>query len=142
MRHNAYYAILAARPGARAIVTDICVPISRLAEAIEDTRSDLAQSGVMGPILGHVGDGNFHAILLIDPDNLAELTAAKAASDRMVTRALALGGTATGEHGIGIGKLDYMAREHGAGWALMGTIKQALDPLNILNPGKLVPPRN
>ncbi|MGX0975195.1 D-lactate dehydrogenase (cytochrome) [Roseovarius sp. MBR-51] len=142
MRHNAYYAILGQRPGARAIVTDICVPISRLAEAIEDTRSDLAHSGVMGPILGHVGDGNFHAILLIDPDNPAELTAAKAASDRMVTRALALGGTATGEHGIGIGKLDYMQREHGAGWALMGTIKQALDPLNILNPGKLVPPRN
>ncbi|MAN99799.1 FAD-linked oxidase C-terminal domain-containing protein [uncultured Roseovarius sp.] len=142
MRHKAYYAILASRPGARAIVTDICVPISRLAEAIEDTRSDLAQSGVMGPILGHVGDGNFHAILLIDPDNPAELAAAKAASDRMVTRALALGGTATGEHGIGIGKLDYMQREHGGGWALMGTIKQALDPLNILNPGKLVPPRN
>jgi D-lactate dehydrogenase (cytochrome) len=142
MRHNAYYAILGQRPGARAIVTDICVPISRLAEAIEDTRSDLAQSGVMGPILGHVGDGNFHAILLIDPDNPAELAAAKAASDRMVTRALALGGTATGEHGIGVGKLDYMQREHGAGWALMGTIKQALDPLNILNPGKLVPPRN
>jgi D-lactate dehydrogenase (cytochrome) len=96
----------------------------------------------MGPILGHVGDGNFHAILLIDPDNPAELAAAKAASDRMVTRALALGGTATGEHGIGVGKLDYMAREHGEGWALMGTIKQAFDPLNILNPGKLVPPRN
>ncbi|MFU8778028.1 MAG: FAD-binding oxidoreductase [Roseovarius sp.] len=142
MRHNAYYAILGQRPGARAIVTDICVPISRLAEAIEDTRSDLAESGVMGPILGHVGDGNFHAVLLIDPDNPDELAAAKAASDRMVARALALGGTATGEHGIGIGKLDYMAREHGQGWALMGTIKHALDPLNILNPGKLVPPRN
>jgi D-lactate dehydrogenase (cytochrome) len=142
MRHNAYYAILAARPGARAIVTDICVPISKLAEAIEETRADLDQAGVKGPILGHVGDGNFHAVLLIDPDNPDELTAAKAASDRMVTRALALGGTATGEHGIGVGKLDYMQREHGGGWALMGTIKQALDPLNILNPGKLVPPRN
>ena len=142
MRHNAYYAILAARPGARAIVTDICVPISRLAQAIEETRADLAEAGVDGPILGHVGDGNFHAVLLVDASDLAEIERAKAASDRMVARSLALGGTATGEHGIGVGKLDYMPREHGAGWAVMGAIKQALDPDNIMNPGKLVPPRN
>ena len=142
MRHNAYYAILAARPGARAIVTDICVPISRLAQAIDETRADLTQAGVQGPILGHVGDGNFHAILLVDETDPAEIARAQAASDRMVARSLALGGTATGEHGIGVGKLGYMEREHGAGWAMMGAIKQALDPDNILNPGKLVPPRN
>ncbi|MGX0876204.1 D-lactate dehydrogenase (cytochrome) [Roseovarius sp. MBR-154] len=142
MRHNAYYAILAARPGARAVVTDICVPISKLAQAIEDTRADLQEAGVPGPILGHVGDGNFHAVLLVDESNPDELARAKAAAARMVERSLALGGTATGEHGIGVGKLDYMAREHGAGWAMMGAIKAALDPLGIMNPGKLVPPRD
>lgn len=142
MRHNAYYAILAARPGARAIVTDICVPISKLAQAIDETRVDLVRSGVQGPILGHVGDGNFHAILLVDESDPAEIARAQAASDRMVARALDLGGTATGEHGIGLGKRGYMAREHGAGWAVMGALKQALDPDNIMNPGKLVPPRN
>ncbi|MFB9148383.1 FAD-binding oxidoreductase [Roseovarius ramblicola] len=141
MRHNAYYAILASRPGARAIVTDICVPISRLAEAIEETRADLARAGVAGPILGHVGDGNFHAVLMVDMEDEAEIARAKSASDRMVERALAMGGTATGEHGIGVGKLGYMAQEHGGGWAMMGAIKAALDPDNILNPGKLVPPR-
>jgi D-lactate dehydrogenase (cytochrome) len=142
MRHNAYYAILATRPGARAIVTDICVPISRLARAIEETRTDLARAGLAGPVLGHVGDGNFHTVLMVDMDDEAEIARAKAASDRMVERALAMGGTATGEHGIGVGKLGYMAREHGHGWAMMGAIKTALDPDNILNPGKLVPPRN
>jgi D-lactate dehydrogenase (cytochrome) len=142
MRHNAYYAVLASRPGARAIVTDICVPISRLAEAIEETRADLAQSGVHGPILGHVGDGNFHATLLVREDDAEELARARAAAGRMVERSLGMGGTATGEHGIGVGKLDYMAREHGPGWAMMGTIKAALDPDNIMNPGKMVPPRN
>jgi D-lactate dehydrogenase (cytochrome) len=142
MRHNAYYAVLASRPGARAIVTDICVPISRLAEAIEETRADLAQSGVHGPILGHVGDGNFHATLLVREGDAEELSRAKAAAERMVERSLAMGGTSTGEHGIGVGKLGYMAREHGGGWAMMGAIKAALDPDNIMNPGKLVPPRN
>lgn len=142
MRHNAYYAILASRPGARAIVTDICVPISRLAEAIEETRADLAEAGILGPILGHVGDGNFHAALLVDETDAGEIARAKAAAERMVERALRLGGTITGEHGIGVGKLGYMAREHGPAWPLMGAIKSALDPDNILNPGKLVPPRN
>ncbi|MGI3210376.1 FAD-binding oxidoreductase [Roseovarius tibetensis] len=142
MRHNAYYALLALRPGARAIVTDICVPISKLAEAIEETRTDLAEAGVMGPIVGHVGDGNFHATLLVDMDNADEVARAKAAAARMVERSLRLGGTATGEHGIGVGKRDYMASEHGGSWAMMGAIKTALDPDNIMNPGKLVPPRN
>lgn len=142
MRHNAYYALLAMRPGARAIVTDICVPISKLAEAIEDTRADLAEAGVIGPIVGHVGDGNFHATLLVNIDDPGEVARAKAAAARMVERSLKLGGTATGEHGIGVGKLDYMAGEHGGGWQMMGAIKTALDPDNIMNPGKLVPPRN
>lgn len=142
MRHNAYYAILASRKGARGLVTDICVPISRLAQAVEETQADISESSIPGPILGHVGDGNFHAILLIDEDRPEEIAEAKALSRRMVERALALGGTSTGEHGVGMGKLDFMAREHGDGWAVMGDIKRALDPKNILNPGKLVPPRN
>lgn len=141
-RHNAYYAILAARPGARALVTDVCVPISHLARAVSETQAELAESGFAAPILGHVGDGNFHAIVLIDPDRPAELEQAKRLSDAMVERALRLGGTATGEHGVGMGKLGFMAREHGQGWQVMGALKQALDPLGILNPGKLVPPRN
>ena len=139
MRHNAYPACVASRPGATAIVTDVCVPISRLAEAVEETRADIAASSIPGPILGHVGDGNFHAILLIERGNAAEANEAKRLAARMAERALRLGGTVTGEHGIGIGKLPYMQAEHGAGWAVMGAVKRALDPLNILNPGKLVP---
>ncbi len=138
MRHNAYYAILASRPGARAVVTDLCVPMSNLAQAVEDTRADIAKSPIPGPILGHVGDGNFHAILLIEPGNTAEKDAALALSQRMVERALSMGGTVTGEHGVGLGKLPYMEAEHGAAWGLMGQIKRALDPHNIMNPGKLV----
>ncbi len=141
-RHNAFYAVKALRPKSRTIVTDICVPISRLAEAIDETAKDLQDLGVTGPILGHVGDGNFHSSLFYDPEDTDEFTRAKEAAHRMVKRSLALGGTATGEHGIGIGKRDYMAQEHGPAWALMGTIKTALDPDNILNPGKLVPERN
>lgn len=138
MRHNAYPAILALRPGATALVTDVCVPISRLAEAVEETRADIAESPIMGPILGHVGDGNFHAILLVDKDNPAEMAVARRLSNRMVERALHLGGTITGEHGIGCGKLGYMAAEHGAAWDVMGQIKRALDPANLMNPGKMV----
>ncbi len=139
MRHQAYPAILASRPGCTAIVTDVCVPISALAEAVEETRADIAASGLPGPILGHVGDGNFHAILLVRPDDPAEHATAKHLSHRMADRALRLGGTITGEHGIGIGKLGHMAAEHGPAWAVMGAIKQALDPQSLLNPGKLVP---
>ena len=142
MRHNAYHAIIAARPGCRAVVTDVCVPISRLAEAVETCRADLKAHDVQGPILGHVGDGNFHAILLFDPDDADEKQRVLDASKRLVDLALSLGGTSTGEHGIGIGKLGYMEREHGGAWAVMGAIKAALDPENIMNPGKLVPPRN
>ena len=142
MRHNGAYAIYAARPGWKALVTDVCVPISRLAEAINQTADDLAEAGIYGPILGHVGDGNYHSVIMFDPSDPTALDQVKAASNRMVERGLAMGGTATGEHGIGIGKLDYMALEHGHGWEVMGTIKQALDPDNIMNPGKLVPPKN
>ena len=138
MRHNAYYACLALRRGATALVTDICVPISRLAEAVEETRADIANSSIPGPILGHVGDGNFHAILLVEPGNTKELAVAKDLSHRMVERALRLGGTITGEHGVGMGKLDYMQAEHGDGWAVMGDIKRSLDPKNIMNPGKVL----
>lgn len=138
MRHKAYWSILASRPGATAIVTDVCVPISNLAQAVNETQADIAELGVAAPILGHVGDGNFHAILLIDTSDEAETRTAKALADRMAERALALGGTVTGEHGVGIGKLDYMTAEHGAGWDIMAQIKQALDPQGILNPGKVV----
>lgn len=138
MRHNGYYAVLAMQPGARALVTDICVPISRLAEAVEETQDDISASGLAGPILGHVGDGNFHAILLVDPDRPADLETAKALAHRMSDRALRLGGTTTGEHGVGMGKLGLMEAEHGAAWDVMGTIKQALDPQNIMNPGKML----
>ncbi|QFT92644.1 putative FAD-linked oxidoreductase [Roseovarius sp. THAF9] len=142
MRHAAYHAIVAHRPGTKALVTDICVPISNLARAIEDTRAHLDAQSIEGPILGHVGDGNFHAILQFDPSDAADKTRVLKASEHLVDLALSLGGTATGEHGIGVGKLGYMEREHGPGWGLMGTIKRALDPDNIMNPGKLVPPRN
>ena len=138
-RHDAYWAMLALRPGCKAVATDVCVPISRLADAVEETRADIAASPIPGPILGHVGDGNFHAILLVDPDDPGDLVEAKRLAGRMADRALRLGGTVTGEHGIGMGKLDYMQAEHGAGWAVMGEIKRALDPDSILNPGKLVP---
>ncbi|MFN3971902.1 MAG: FAD-binding oxidoreductase [Gemmobacter sp.] len=140
MRHQAYPACLALRPGATALVTDTCVPISQLALAVEETRADLAASPIPGPILGHVGDGNFHVILLVDRANPAELAEAKRLSARMADRALRLGGTVTGEHGIGMGKLGYMQAEHGLAWEVMGAIKRALDPRNLMNPGKLVRP--
>ncbi len=138
-RHSAYWAILASRPGAKAVVTDVCVPISRLADAVEETRADIAASGIPGPILGHVGDGNFHAILMVDPSSTNEVATAKALAVRMAERSLRLGGTITGEHGVGFGKLGLMAAEHGQGWQVMGAVKAALDPLNLMNPGKVVP---
>lgn len=138
-RHAAYRAILASRPGMKAVVTDVCVPISRLAEAVDETRADIAASGLTGPILGHVGDGNFHAILMVDPGSADEVAVAKALAGRMAERSLRLGGTITGEHGVGLGKRGLMAAEHGEGWAVMGAIKRALDPAGVMNPGKLVP---
>ncbi|MBZ4021826.1 2-hydroxy-acid oxidase [Rhodobacter sp. TJ_12] len=139
MRHGAYSACLAARPGCMGLVTDVCVPMSRLAEAVAKGRAMLDAAGLTAPILGHVGDGNFHAIVLLDRDNAAELQKAKDVAHDLAHMALEMGGTITGEHGIGLGKRDMMAEEHGAAWGVMGAIKQALDPQNILNPGKLVP---
>lgn len=139
MRHNSYRHALAAYPGRTPITTDICVPISRLAQAVEETAADIAASGIPGPILGHVGDGNFHALLLPVTGDAAEWDRAMALAGRMAERALKLGGTVSGEHGIGLGKMKYMAREHGPAWLTMARIKAALDPDGIMNPGKLVP---
>ncbi|GIX12849.1 MAG: 2-hydroxy-acid oxidase [Paracoccaceae bacterium] len=138
MRHNAYYAAKALRPGCRVLTTDVCVPISRLAEAVTETRADIEASGLVGPILGHVGDGNFHCALLIDPDRPEELGRAKDLAHRMNRRALRLGGTVTGEHGVGRGKMAYMEEEHGPALSVMAAIKKALDPQGIMNPGKIV----
>lgn len=138
-RHSAYYAALAARPGALGFTTDVCVPISRLAEAIHGVRAQVAQSILDSPILGHVGDGNFHLIFCVDPDNRAEMDEVQRLNAALVTHALQLGGTCTGEHGIGTGKLHYMRQEHGdAAVALMQRVKQAIDPKNLFNPGKTV----
>ncbi len=139
MRHNAYYAGLSLRPGATALTTDICVPISRLAEAIRLTREDIEKTDLLAPIVGHVGDGNYHVLFLLEPGNAQELTKVQKIADRMAERALQMGGTTTGEHGIGLGKLGYMRSEHGQAWDVMGDIKRTLDPNNIMNPGKVVP---
>lgn len=136
-RHNALYAALALAPGKQGLITDVCVPISQLAEAVKGTKADLAASATVAPMVGHVGDGNFHLIMLVDPDNAEEVAEAQAIHDRMVMRVLALDGTCTGEHGIGEGKMKFLEAEHGAGVAVMRAIKQALDPQNILNPGKI-----
>ncbi|MGH9203688.1 MAG: FAD-linked oxidase C-terminal domain-containing protein, partial [Vicinamibacterales bacterium] len=137
-RHDAYYAAKALRPGGKGWATDVCVPISRLAECISETKKEIRRSTLIAPIVGHVGDGNFHLSFIIDPDDPAEMAAAKAINDRMVMRALALGGTCTGEHGIGCGKLDFLTAEHGDAVAVMRQLKLALDPYNIMNPGKVV----
>ncbi len=138
-RHDAYYAGLAVIPGSRGYVTDVCVPISKLADCITETQLDIVSTGLFAPIIGHVGDGNFHSTIFIDPDDKAMLEAALEFDKRLVQRALDLGGTCTGEHGIGIGKLKHMRNEHGDGAiSAMQSIKQALDPHNIMNPGKVV----
>ena len=138
-RHDAYYAGLAVYPGYRGYVTDVCVPISRLADCIAETQADIAASGMFAPIIGHVGDGNFHATIFIDPDDDAMFAKALGLDKRMVERAQSMGGTCTGEHGIGIGKLKHMRNEHGdSAIAAMQAIKAALDPHNIMNPGKVV----
>ena len=140
-RHDVYYACLGLKPGARALTTDVCVPISRLADCITATVVDVAASGLIAPLLGHVGDGNFHLVLLVDPGNSAEVARVHELSARLVERALEMEGTSTGEHGVGIGKQKYMAREHGdAALAVMRAVKHALDPDDLMNPGKILPP--
>ena len=139
-RHNAYYAGLALRPGSKGWATDVCVPISRLADCILETRSDIEESKLTVPLVGHVGDGNFHLLFLIDPENEEEeLKLYQPLNDRLVERALRMGGTCTGEHGIGSGKIKYMEAEHGDSLDLMRQIKQAFDPDNLMNPGKMLP---
>ena len=138
-RHDAYWAAKALRPGFDSVATDVCVPISRLAECVEETKRDIDSSGLIAPIAGHVGDGNFHTQPLVDLADKAEVERAQAFIDRLVKRALAMGGTCTGEHGVGQKKMKYLEQEHGAeALAVMRTLKRALDPRNILNPGKIV----
>ena len=137
-RHDAYYAALALRPGSKGLATDVCVPISRLAECISETKQDLSSSSIPYALVGHVGDGNFHLVFMLDPNRPEELTEANRLNERMVTRALAMEGTCTGEHGIGYGKMDFLVAEHGEAVSVMRTIKKALDPDGILNPGKIV----
>ncbi|WP_227430629.1 FAD-binding oxidoreductase [Psychrobacter sp. I-STPA6b] len=136
-RHNAYHAACALKPNARALSTDACVPISRLAECVSATAKDIADAGMIGPIVGHVGDGNFHVLLLVDNDNPKEVQTAEEIIGRLAERAIAMDGTCTGEHGIGQGKQKYMPKEHGNALAVMQAIKSALDPKNIMNPSKI-----
>jgi len=137
-RHDAYYAALALRPGSKGWATDVCVPISRLAECISETKRDLAASPVPTALVGHVGDGNFHLVFMIDPERPEEIVEASRLNDKMVARALAMEGTSTGEHGVGYGKMEFLIAEHGEAVSVMRTIKKALDPDNIMNPGKIV----
>ncbi|WP_420101414.1 FAD-binding oxidoreductase [Bosea sp. (in: a-proteobacteria)] len=138
-RHNGYWAGRALRPGADTLATDVCVPISALAECVEETKRDIEASGLIAPIAGHVGDGNFHTQPLVDLSDPDEVERVQGFIDRLVKRALAMGGTCTGEHGVGQKKMKYLELEHGAeAMAVMRTLKRALDPQNILNPGKIV----
>jgi D-lactate dehydrogenase (cytochrome) len=138
-RHQAYFAGLQLRPGARAVSTDVCVPISRLTECIVETAKDIAKASMPIPLFGHVGDGNFHCMVLIRPDSEADLAEAKAFNERLVDRALSMEGTCTGEHGIGSGKIKSLKKEHGDAVDLMVAIKRTFDPENLMNPGKVVP---
>ncbi|MGF6528406.1 D-lactate dehydrogenase (cytochrome) [Variovorax sp. PvP013] len=138
-RHHAYFASLQLRPGCRSMTTDACVPLSALADCVEETLADLREHGLLAPVFGHVGDGNFHCLVLVDPDSAEENAAAEAFSHRLVQRSLRHGGTSTGEHGVGLHKMRYLVEEHGAhAVALMRAVKHAFDPHNILNPGKVV----
>ena len=139
-RHDAYWASLTLRPGAKGLSTDVCVPISRLAECIRETEADIEEAGLVAPIVGHVGDGNFHVLVLIDTANAEEIARAEAFVCRLNDRALRMDGTCTGEHGIGQGKMGFLEAELGHTLSLMRAIKAALDPLNIMNPGKILLP--
>jgi D-lactate dehydrogenase (cytochrome) len=138
-RHDAYWAGRGLRPGAEALATDVCVPISRLAECVEETKRDIEAMGLIAPIVGHVGDGNFHVQPMVDTDNPAEVAQVEEFLERLVERALAMEGTCTGEHGIGQKKMKYLQAEHGPeALDLMRSLKRAMDPTNIMNPGKIV----
>ena len=135
-RHDAYWAARALKPGAELLTTDVCVPISSLAACVVETRHDIDRIGLLAPIVGHVGDGNFHVMPLIDRYPRSRRKAREFV-DRLIERALSFEGTCSGEHGVGQGKIAYLATEHGLGIGVMAAIKKALDPLNILNPGKI-----
>ena len=138
-RHDAYWAARGLRPGAHAVASDVCVPISRLAECVTETQRDVDESRLVAPVVGHVGDGNFHLSLMVDLADDDEVERAKALLERLVERALAMDGTCTGEHGVGQGKMKYLQAEHGEpALEAMRALKRALDPLDILNPGKIV----
>ena len=137
-RHDVYYACMALRPGCRAWSTDVCVPISRLAECLIETRRDVDETGLIAPIVGHVGDGNFHCGIVLDPDDPEEMATAQAFNKRLVARALAMGGTCTGEHGVGQGKIDSVEAERGEAVDVMRALKSAIDPENRMNPGKVI----
>jgi len=138
-RHNAALSTFTLRPGSKMIATDVCVPISRLAECVTQTQADIAENRLLAPIVGHVGDGNFHLTLLVDMDDADEIKRAKGLAERLVERALSMDGTCTGEHGVGQGKMQYLLAEHGPmALEAMASIKRALDPQNIMNPGKIV----
>lgn len=138
-RHNAFFAACALRPGAKPLTTDVCVPVSRLAECIAETKADLDQLHSPVCLLGHIGDGNFHLILLLDENDPDEIAAAEAINERMVHRALAMDGTCTGEHGVGLGKQHFLEAEHGPALNVMRALKAALDPNDLMNPGKMLP---
>jgi D-lactate dehydrogenase (cytochrome) len=138
-RHDAWWAIHARYPGRKGIPTDVCVPVSRLAECVTATQQDIRASGLDAPIIGHVGDGNFHLLVMIDESDASMVTRAKDLVHRLTERAIQMGGTCTGEHGIGQGKADAMRLEHGSAVDVMRAIKQALDPRDIMNPGKIIP---
>jgi D-lactate dehydrogenase (cytochrome) len=138
-RHDVYYATVASRPGARAMTTDVCVPISQLAPCILETQADARASGITAPLVGHAGDGNFHLILMLDPEDQEEIARVSAYSQRLVERALRMGGTCSGEHGVGLGKMKYLKAEHGEALSVMRAIKQTLDPHDLMNPGKMLP---
>ena len=138
-RHDAYWAIKTVWPGKDALATDVCVPISRLAECVVETQKDIEASGLIAPIVGHVGDGNFHTTPVFDRSNPKEVAVVEGYLERLAQRAIAMEGTCTGEHGIGQGKVKYLQAELGDGLAVMRSIKAALDPLGILNPGKILP---
>ena len=137
-RHNTAYAFIHGHPGKKQMVTDVCLPISDLADAIKDAREAVEASGLIGGIVGHVGDGNYHILLMIDVNNPKDIEAADTVNERIVDYALARGGTCTGEHGVGVGKQKYQEKEHGAALDVMRKVKQALDPEEILNPGKVI----
>jgi D-lactate dehydrogenase (cytochrome) len=142
MRHNTYFATLAIRPGAQLFTTDICVPISRLADCIVESKKDVAGAPFPATVVGHVGDGNFHMAFILDPNNPAEHAEALRVEEKIIRRALEMGGTSTGEHGIGCGRQNFLAIEHGAGVDVMRAIKNALDPDDRMNPGKMVEPKS